>query len=477
MRIFGINYFVKYRALVFFLSILFPYDINAQSNGIKFEVGSWKDIQRKAKEEGKYVFMDCYTTWCGPCKMMSRNIFPQKKVGDYFNDRFISVAVQMDRTAKDLPDIQNWYTEADSIHSQFQINSYPTYLFFSPDGKAVHRMAGATGNVDEFIAKAADALDPKKQCYTLLGNWKDHRDDSIYLFDALGAAVDIGNKESSIIYDAYIACIKKPFTKENVNLIDKLVNSSKDKVFSLYLNNIDKIDELMGGFYAEETICPIIFREETSDVFGRKDIPIQWKLISKNLKQKYPTISEQLLKRSEALFQSKIKREMTEFMQNNSLDWNKTNKQLKRRFPGYDFDMVFLREKLDYYEHKKISRECIETALIIINRYGTRLGDRKLNDIIWADIFNITDDTRILKVAMKWMKKSVDRSADPQNYDTYANLLYKTGQLKDALIWENKALELAIRTKAKLIDLEDIKGNLNKMKNGERTWEGDSALR
>jgi thiol:disulfide interchange protein len=57
-----------------------------QDVGIKFESHlSWNEILAKAKTENKYIFIDCYTTWCGPCKYMSKNIFTQKEVGDYFN--------------------------------------------------------------------------------------------------------------------------------------------------------------------------------------------------------------------------------------------------------------------------------------------------------------------------------------------------------------------------------------------------------
>ena len=61
-----------------------------QSNGIKFEKKNltWKDVKQKAKNEKKYIFIDAYTTWCGPCRYMSKNIFPQKEVGDFFNENF-----------------------------------------------------------------------------------------------------------------------------------------------------------------------------------------------------------------------------------------------------------------------------------------------------------------------------------------------------------------------------------------------------
>src|SRR5215831_9330297 len=69
---------------------------SAQSNsipekGVHFEDNlSWSAIQAKARAENKFIFVDCYTSWCGPCKYMAKNIFPQQEAGDFFNDKFIS---------------------------------------------------------------------------------------------------------------------------------------------------------------------------------------------------------------------------------------------------------------------------------------------------------------------------------------------------------------------------------------------------
>ncbi|NSL87385.1 DUF255 domain-containing protein [Chitinophaga sp. Mgbs1] len=56
---------------------------------------SWQEVLNKAYTEGKYIFVDCYTTWCGPCKAMERNVYPSKEVGDYMNKRFISVKFRL----------------------------------------------------------------------------------------------------------------------------------------------------------------------------------------------------------------------------------------------------------------------------------------------------------------------------------------------------------------------------------------------
>ena len=58
----------------------------AQNRSITFEqTQEWKKIVKKAKKEKKLIFIDCYTSWCGPCKMLASKVFTQDVVADYFN--------------------------------------------------------------------------------------------------------------------------------------------------------------------------------------------------------------------------------------------------------------------------------------------------------------------------------------------------------------------------------------------------------
>ncbi len=69
--------------------------------GIKFvNISNWNEVLLKAKNEGKYIFVDCFATWCGPCKEMDKNVYPMDKVGLLVNEKFISVRLQMDSTGK-----------------------------------------------------------------------------------------------------------------------------------------------------------------------------------------------------------------------------------------------------------------------------------------------------------------------------------------------------------------------------------------
>lgn len=108
---------------------------SAQSatDGIRFIEGEkWEKILSIAQEQNKYIFMDCYTSWCGPCKALSKDIFTRKDVGDFFNAHFINVKYDMEKG------------EGKELHKQYQahIIGYPTLLLISKEGKVIHQMAG-----------------------------------------------------------------------------------------------------------------------------------------------------------------------------------------------------------------------------------------------------------------------------------------------------------------------------------------------
>ena len=55
--------------------------------GVGFRDITLEEALQQAQTENKLVFMDCYTSWCGPCQEMTKKVFPQKAAGDYFNRR------------------------------------------------------------------------------------------------------------------------------------------------------------------------------------------------------------------------------------------------------------------------------------------------------------------------------------------------------------------------------------------------------
>ena len=104
--------------------------ISAFSQGIEFFRGDWKDALAQAKEEEKLLFVDCYTTWCGPCKKMSSTVFNQPEVGTFYNENFVNIKLNMEKE------------NGQSFGLKYPVSAYPTMFFISGDGDVVHKIKG-----------------------------------------------------------------------------------------------------------------------------------------------------------------------------------------------------------------------------------------------------------------------------------------------------------------------------------------------
>ncbi len=133
---------------------------------------TWRQIQEQAKQENKYIFLDCYATWCGPCKQMDEEVFTKLGVAKFIEERFIVAKVQMDKTSADNDDIKKWYADAESFQSLYAVTAFPTYLFFNPDGKIVHKAIGFM-DAEKFIDEAKNSLMPANQYFTVLAKYKE----------------------------------------------------------------------------------------------------------------------------------------------------------------------------------------------------------------------------------------------------------------------------------------------------------------
>jgi thiol-disulfide isomerase/thioredoxin len=467
------------------LIVLFPLLTNAQDSAdsaIHFDSGlSWSALQAKAKAENKYIFMDCFATWCGPCKWMSQHIFTQKEVADFFNTHFINVAVQMDRTPKDLQAVRDWYPDVDSIKEEYKIQDYPTYLFFSPDGIIVHRLMGTTGDSRAFIAKAVDALDPSRQSYTIARQWERHKTDSAFLWEAFNAAQQAGDYGlAKPILEAYLNCQPDLLIKRNLQLIASwgLSKSSQDKWFHLFLNNAARVnDSLVDNNGIKNPVAWVLRRvirvEELQPLYDKHE-PIYWEGIKNDLRSKYPQLGRDIISLIEDDFIYNIGidvRVLAEKKEDPAADWSSITMAMKKNYPDYDIDPILWRQKVKILEDKKNWAACAQAVYDFMHRYGGRVSVKDINNMAWNDVFEHCDDPRMLSAATKWMRRVVGTNENSEEYlDTYANLLYKTGNKAEALKWEERALGSAEKNHASARDLKGDQDNLEKMRQGKPTW-------
>ncbi|MBT6235962.1 MAG: DUF255 domain-containing protein [Bacteroidetes bacterium] len=82
-------------SFIFILTSSFSNDVNS---GVSFHTGNYAAAKKKAKATGKTIFIDGYTQWCGPCKRMAKEAFTDPAVGRFFNENFINIKMDMEKT-------------------------------------------------------------------------------------------------------------------------------------------------------------------------------------------------------------------------------------------------------------------------------------------------------------------------------------------------------------------------------------------
>lgn len=412
------------KKLLIFLALALPVITRAQDKGIKFEHGlTWEQVKAKAKKENKYIFVDCFTTWCGPCKFMSNTIFPLEDVGTYFNDKFINVKLQLDKTDKDNEEVKSWYATGEQIAKEYSVNAYPTFLFFNPNGEAVHRLVGGAQDGPSWIARASTALDPEKQYYAIMKKYEaGDRDPAFLKKAALSAQGAYDAKNAEMLSDAYIATQKDLYTKDNLEFLGKFTRSSKSPGFKLLLKDPAKANVVLGAGKAESILKQIILQEE----------------VYKNLP-----------KRNEET----------------KMDWKPVETSLKKKYPKYA-DEVVLQGKVAYYQFTKDWDNFAKSVTSYMKKYGANVSPNELNEYAWTVFENCKDMTCVTE-ALEWSKRSFKDKENPMFIDTYANILHKMGRTKEAIEWQEKAISLLPDADSKA----QYQQTLDKMKKGEKTWQ------
>jgi len=125
--------------------IFFSFSTLSSATGIEFFQGTWEEALEKAALEEKVIFVDAYTTWCGPCKRMAKNVFTDQKVGDFFNEKFVSMKIDMEKK------------DGIKFQQKYPVQAYPTLYFIDGKGKVVQKVKGAQ-TVDNFLNLGASIL-------------------------------------------------------------------------------------------------------------------------------------------------------------------------------------------------------------------------------------------------------------------------------------------------------------------------------
>ncbi|TLX23497.1 DUF255 domain-containing protein [Chryseobacterium indologenes] len=367
----------------------------AFAQGIKFEDGNFASILAKAKKENKLIFVDAYASWCGPCKLMVKNIFPLKNVGDYYNSHFINAKIDMEKG------------EGIDLAKKYNVKAFPTYLFIDGNGEAVHRTLGYVEEKD-FIQFAKDAEDPGKR------------------LTALKQKFENGEKDPEFLKNLAMLTIYN-----DTDFAGKVLNRYFQQKASL---DQDDVQLLLAATQSTESPVYKIFQDKKADII--KIFPEdQYKKIDKNIQLN--TIAKKAYNADtktwdDTYFLTETQKFLSKEEADKVLKRMKANRALKNKdIPTY--------EKLVLELYKDISATSSE----------------ELNSLAW-NFFENVDNKASLDKAVAWAQESVKKNQNYANTDTLANLYNKIGDKKNAKLWAEKSIELAKSTGQDSSDTEKL---------------------
>ncbi|MDR6158367.1 thioredoxin-related protein [Chryseobacterium sp. SLBN-27] len=369
------------------VSVLFLFSVITAfaQEAIQFQELPFKDLIAKAKKENKIVFIDAFTSWCGPCKMMERNIFTKKSVGDYYNANFINARFDMEKG------------EGRDIAVKYGVRSYPTYLFLNGDGELVSQNFGYMEE-SMFISMAQNINSPNNKKGSLKERFEKGEKDPEFLINIMklnsSSDFDFAKRASERYFENKQKTSE--FTKDDVGLLLFFLKSSEDKNYKVFTERKAEIIK----FLPEET-----YREFDNQIkLG--------KVVEQSIDRQNKRINEEY------------------FM--------KTAEPLVGK---HDAEIKLNQTKLSYYEQNANFPE-YENAALAYYKNSEAFEPNELLKAAWVFSEHVTNPVS-LKKAAEWAEKSVMRGETSENTYILAKLYFLNGNKDQAKTYAEMSKTIA----------------------------------
>lgn len=353
-------------------------------DGIKFGKQSFAKTLEQAKKENKLIFLDAFASWCGPCKLLDKNVFPKKEVGDYFNANFLNLHIDMEKG------------EGIEIAKKYSIYSYPTLLFIDGDGKVVYKAAGYM-SPQELISIAKEAVNPENTLENKIAKFEAGEKDPEFL---------MGLIKNTYATDFSLA--QKVATRYFQTRTDATYSKEEAGMLLFFTKTID--DDLYKIFTAK--------KEELSTQIPESYLAEYDKQLKLNtvLQKSFDANTQSI---NEPIF----------LAEGTKIYGEKEAKQLLNKI---NMDLFFTQKKYDDY------------AKSALNYYQNPkdFATDELNNVAWNFYLYVTDKTLLTQVTQLCLE-GIKKEENSQNTDTLANIYYKLGDNKNAKLWAKKSIEIA----------------------------------
>jgi thiol-disulfide isomerase/thioredoxin len=420
--------------ILYLLIILSFSSYGSVNKGIEFKEGSWSEILNEAKKQNKLIFIDIYTTWCGPCKMMSAKVFTVNIIGEKFNESFVNFKIDAEKG------------EGIELAKKYAIAAYPTYLFVNGNGDLVYRAMGAMP-AEKFIVEADKALlagKTFKSSDELEKEFKAGKRDPEFLYEYM-KRISLNGGENVALLDEYLKAIpaSQYKTEKVLALIAENIGTIESKAFIILR---DALDRYLNMTVSQQKYVLNGLSKAKRNTFKKavdsRDKALLERLIDSVRATSYSEVGFEAEEKQFRLEYAKITRDGENFKK---IATKETAKLMARTLEDLvaENQLKIMNFKQGARE-KNLDESTPQFKMILDNltNNAQKLTSFQLNEYAWGYVQMIKNE-KDLEEAIKWSERAIELIESPTNLDTYAILLSKLGRKKEAIKAEKKAIKLA----------------------------------
>lgn len=359
-----------------FTSLFLLLALSLSSQGIEFFHGAWAEALEKAKTEEKLIFVDAYASWCGPCKRMAAQVFPQEQVGTFFNANFVNLKIDMEKP------------ENAEFAGKFPVSAYPTLMFIDADGKLVKKEVGAK-NAEQLLDFAQKVLGRADKSADYEKQYNEGNRDPEFLLNYV-RALNAAGKSSLKITNDYLNTQKDLSAELNLRFLYEGAAEADSRVFDLLVKNRQQAVALLG----EEKINA---RIESA--------------CKKTVKKAIEFKSEALLGEAKSKMNTALPARAETF--------------------GIEADMNYYAATNDVKNYLK--------AIQAYQKKEVKNNSARLHDLVISLLRNFSDEEKALDQAEKWAKTAAETGGLPEYYLTLAEIYKRQGNKEKARAAAEKA--------------------------------------
>ena len=443
-----IRYFMKTLFTFILLSLIIPV---SHAQEINFEKGTWEDAVAKAKTQNKPIFIDFFTTWCGPCKLLDQKVYSKPEVIQKMNANFINVKIDAEKG------------EGPDLARRFEVSAYPFLVWADKNQNVLLTDAGYMP-VGEFMKSVDNALNQYKE-----GRLEDYENqyragkrDAAFMADFINKrrAMVMDNRE---LVEQYLLTIPvseqtsektlKLLAENTFTLNGKAIEILKNQLaFKKYnISILEIVSSTMMEYFRNALRTKNLDLIERLAVHNSQLNPVEAGRQNERYRMEFYKSTNNTLKYLETAQNLADK-----FLMNVSQE--ELKKQNKAHFQ--EFMLPYRAGKMDSVKIGKIRFDAMKQ---LHSRHASINFASDLDGLA-QEFYRNVNDKSVLQKALVWIKKANEIDENADYWNTYAHLLYKMGVKSEAITAEEKALNLAKTLKGLTFKYEE---ELEKMKAGK----------